>query len=136
MTIDQLPIFVYGSLRSQGSNHHYLAARFNQFAPAHLHGAAMSAVEFPYVWRSVEGTVVGELYWLEPGTYDEALAALDELEGFQGPGQDNEYERTVVTVMTADHSLVEAWTYLVNEAVGMQFPRVPSGDFLHRPWWP
>lgn len=44
-----------------------------------------------------------------------ALDILDELEGYHGPGQSNEYERITVTAVTVDCNKYTCYTYVYPE---------------------
>ncbi len=126
----RLPFFVYGTLREGGGNvHAWPEGAIARSRTAFLDGASMSAVEFPYVWRNDSGAVRGELKDIRPEAYEVTLQALDDLEGYAGPGEDNHYEREVVRVRFEDGTTAEAWVYLVDEAVGGAHPVVPSGDW-------
>lgn len=129
----RLPIFVYGTLRDGGANAHVFGpGAVVRSQPAWLDGATMTSVGYPYVWRSPDGIVVGELKHLDDAQYERTLAGLDALEGYHGPGRDNEYEREVAEVRLGDDSRVPAWVYVVEEATGAAHPQIASGDWSRR----
>lgn len=110
MSVRQLPLFVFGTLRRGERNHHYLDGHYVRRTPAVLRGFArrheLMIVEAP------GGVVDGELYDLAPAEYDATLAHCDELEGIPpGAVVGPEYRRKCVTVET-DAGAVEAWAYV------------------------
>lgn len=96
-------IFVYGTLRMGECNHHLLRPFLREATPAIARGMALYPVT-PRYPGMVEGTgsVVGEYVVIEPDRWLEALAVLDRLEDYAGPGDPaNEYDRRLIPVETA-----------------------------------
>ncbi|MGY4691528.1 gamma-glutamylcyclotransferase [Salibacterium sp. K-3] len=63
--------------------------------------------------------------------YDEVLAALDVLEGYEeGNEADSEYVRETVTVIDESGKEVEAYTYYWNRPTGLG-EHITSGDLAH-----
>jgi gamma-glutamylcyclotransferase (GGCT)/AIG2-like uncharacterized protein YtfP len=96
-------IFVYGTLRTAECNHHLLRPFLREATPAVARGMALYPVT-PRYPGMVEGAgnVVGEYVVIEPDRWLEALAVLDQLEVYFGPGDPaNEYERRLIPVETA-----------------------------------
>ncbi len=110
MTDQQIPLFVYGTLRRGEENHHYLDGHYLRVLPAELTGYARIA-PIMIAPRSGE-SVVGELYMLKPDEYAATMAGCDELEELH-PGQmtGRDYQRKQVTIATAEGT-VEAWAYV------------------------
>ncbi len=84
-------IFVYGTLRTGQYYHHLIKQQVRSTQKATIEGLLF---DLPYGYPAViegKGKVVGELFAFE--NHQEALCILDELEGFHGPGKENEYER-------------------------------------------
>ncbi|MCL7377247.1 gamma-glutamylcyclotransferase family protein [Streptomyces sp. 35G-GA-8] len=136
-----LPFFVYGTLRPGEQNHDLcLRGRVAEEEPARLAGALLYdgpgypyAVEAPDITAFgttapgavVSGTVVGELVTAKPGKYHELLTELDELEGYEAPGDPrNLYVRVVRDVLRSDGTPVRAWVYFAA-------PRVAHGLRAH-----
>lgn len=110
----ELPLFVFGTLRAGRENHHYLRGRFIRMHRAILVDYAIVA---PLMIDRHPGNVVpGELYELTPANYAETLAGCDGLEEIP-PGLlvGHEYERRMVTVVTRDGPQT-AWAYVRPEA--------------------
>lgn len=123
-------VFVYGSLLPGQQNHALLAPFIRCSAPAFLTGMAMvwASDTYPGILRG-SGTVTGELVELDPDRLPDALAALDELEDYRGPGDPaNEYERAVAAVSTRDGGTRPAWVYLWNGEAQSARP-IPGGDW-------
>jgi gamma-glutamylcyclotransferase (GGCT)/AIG2-like uncharacterized protein YtfP len=107
---DRLPLFVFGTLRHDQSNHHYLAGHFDRWIPARLRGYARVAELM--IDRDPGGEVPGELYFLKPAEYAATMAGCDKLEEIpSGTLVGHDYERRVVTVETAEGP-VTAWAYV------------------------
>ncbi|MET9808811.1 gamma-glutamylcyclotransferase family protein [Streptomyces halstedii] len=101
MTEDGLPFFVYGTLLPGERNHdRFLGDRVRGQRPAVLPGALLyHGPGYPYAVEG-PGEVRGALVTSVPGAYGELLAALDELEGYLGPGSPrNLYERVARPVV-------------------------------------
>jgi len=107
------PFFVYGTLRQGFRNFIWVAKYVTRVAPATLQGAEMYLVgpkgDFPAIVPG-EGVVKGELLFIHPHKYKDAVKILDyvESEGFL-------YKRELVEVETGDGKK-EAWAYFwINE---------------------
>ncbi|MGW0391710.1 gamma-glutamylcyclotransferase family protein [Streptomyces sp. NPDC003042] len=134
-----LPIFVYGTLRPGEVNHDlFLRGRTAAEEPARLPGAALyEGPGYPYAVERPGAVVAGELIAPVPGAYGELLAALDLLEGYEGPGRPgNLYDRVARETLRPDGTPVRAWVYLAAAPLAQRLTRsgteIPSGDWLHR----
>ncbi|MEU9040123.1 MULTISPECIES: gamma-glutamylcyclotransferase family protein [unclassified Kitasatospora] len=136
---EDLPFFVYGTLRSGGRNHAaHLAGRCADIRPAVLDGAALHAGPgFPYaVLDATPGRrITGELVTVRPGAYAGALAALDLLEECRADGT-GLYVRRRMAVRTAAGEPRDAWVYLAGPAAEARLRERPalieSGDWADR----
>lgn len=132
---EQLPVFVYGTLRPGGRNHdRFLRGRTAAARPARLSGAVLyEGPGFPYAVAGPEGEIRGELLTLTAGRYAETLAALDELEGYVPGGAGNLYDRLVCEVSLEDGARARCWVYVAAEPVARRLRaegvRVPGGDW-------
>jgi gamma-glutamylcyclotransferase (GGCT)/AIG2-like uncharacterized protein YtfP len=131
---ERLPFFVYGSLLRGFYNYDQRIAPFNHtITPGTVNDVDMFAYRdaFPYVMRGT-GVVTGEVVEVDAGDFQVALALLDELEGYSGPGRTNHYDRKIMTVKTAKGP-VKAYMYLVSEGsasdVREGLPQVISGSW-------
>ncbi|MFI5620240.1 gamma-glutamylcyclotransferase family protein [Streptomyces sp. NPDC051567] len=134
-----LPFFVYGTLRPGEVNHRlFLRGRTVAEEPARLPDAALyDGPGYPYAVPRAGSAVVGELIAPEPGAYGELLAALDELEEYEGPGRPgNLYDRTVREVLRPDGTPVRAWVYLASPLLARDLEEsgtaIPGGDWFGR----
>lgn len=134
-TADELPFFVYGTLRPGEVNHDlFLRGRTAAEEPARLAGALLyDGPGYPYAAPG-EGAVAGELVTAAPGAYGELLAVLDRLEDYFGPGHPrNLYERRRCEVRRLrDGATVPAWVYLAAPGAALG-PLIDGGDWLTRP---
>ena len=126
--MDQLPVFVYGTLRPGRGNYGWaLSGRTVNEEPATLAGAVMHhGPGFPYVVTG-DGVVVGDLIEVDPAAYDDVMASLDALEGYRPARRSNLYDRVVTSVRTATGPR-KAWVYLA--------ARVPAGPLVASGEWP
>jgi gamma-glutamylcyclotransferase (GGCT)/AIG2-like uncharacterized protein YtfP len=136
---EQLPFFVYGTLRPGHRNHaRYLGAHVLRCRPATLADTALHAGPgFPYALPAPGRTVLGELITVRPAAYPVVLATLDQLEECL-PGGDGLYVREPRTVtLPATGEAVAAWVYLAGPAVAAELARHPalieSGDWADGP---
>lgn len=112
-------IFVYGTLRSGGSNHHRLRGA-TPLGPGTLRGRLFRIAWYPGVVLDARaGEVCGELHAVEPAM----LAALDEYEG-------GEYRRVRTTVAREpDAAAIDAWIWEYRMPVDA-LAAIPHGDWL------
>lgn len=137
-TPDQLPFFVYGTLRpGQGNYRRFLEARTTQDVRALLDGHALFDLGIPYVVETPDATVVGDLVFVAPQHYEDVLADLDRLEGYRPGRAGSHYRRTALSVRYAgaggDETSALAWVYLAGDAVRARLcavSPVPGGDWV------
>jgi gamma-glutamylcyclotransferase (GGCT)/AIG2-like uncharacterized protein YtfP len=112
---DQLPLFVYGTLRRGECNHdQHLGGRFVSVLPARLRDYARLVASHGFlVIRPEPGAEVwGELYFLDPTRVRETLEHCDRLEEIPpGSLRGDWYVRQVVSVETAG-AQHRAWAYV------------------------
>ncbi|MDD9266348.1 gamma-glutamylcyclotransferase [Paenibacillus sp. GCM10023248] len=109
-------VFVYGTLLVGESNHAVAAPYVKSVQPGTVYGRLFDVGAYPalVLAEASEGRrVTGE--WLE--VTEEGLRAMDALEDYYGPGEDNEYDR--VWVRDAD-GVREGWVYTYAQAEGLQ----------------
>jgi gamma-glutamylcyclotransferase (GGCT)/AIG2-like uncharacterized protein YtfP len=127
-----LRIFVYGTLRTNEYYHHIIKDQVTSVTKATYRG---SLYHLPFGYPAIvdgDGRIAGELM-----TFSEAesvLAKLDELEGYQGHGQDNEYERIYAHVQLENGTLTPCQLYIYpahkREWLQREAILVPSGDWV------
>lgn len=135
MSEERLPVFVYGTLRQGEKNYpRYLAGRTGKELAATAEGRLFFVADggYPYV-EPGEGTVTGELIYLEPSRYDQTLQSIDDLEEYDPADESHSvYLRRRTTVTLADGGRTAAWIYYWN-CPAIIGSRILSGDFRDRP---
>lgn len=112
-------VFVYGTLRRGGSNHHLLSRA--RLLGSHRTGAGYTLFDtgpFPAAVARGRDCLVGEVYAVDTAT----MRALDRLEDFP-----RSYTRRPL-----DTPFGAAWIYLWRRHVPLHWPRL-DGDWLARP---
>lgn len=130
-------MFVYGTLRPGQSNYRLLRGAVEAEYAALLPGHRMYAQLYPYVAEHPDSQVVGDLIVIERAAYDEVLASLDSLEGYQPPDREL-YVRAARRVWfrldeSAPWRAASAWVYLGGASFdyGDELA-VPGGDWRAR----
>src|SRR5690606_28796804 len=100
----QLPLFVYGSLRSGFPNtaYEYISRYFQLVSPGEIKGALYDMGEYAVaVPAAGDGTIKGELYQIkDPDEFYWALGQLDDYEGVSPePGETALYRRDQAEVL-------------------------------------
>lgn len=110
-------VFVYGTLRKEGSNGFRMGS--SRCLGAGTVGGDLYRIDwYPGLVLGGENAVIGELY--EVARCD--LSALDEYEG-------DAYRRKKVSVTMENGQAIEAWIWeYIQEISGLE--RIPSGDWL------
>jgi gamma-glutamylcyclotransferase (GGCT)/AIG2-like uncharacterized protein YtfP len=137
----ELPIFVYGTLRSGEANAWCFQKAILRSLPARLQNAMLFDLgPYPMIVENgaPEGAkfcVVGELVEVTPAHYASTLRVLDQLEGVD-PGRIDSprtlYRRVPREVRLEDESFVMAWVYIGREDLARRGRFVESGDWKHR----
>lgn len=111
-------IFVYGTLRRGGSNHHRLeGAAF--ISTARVRGRLYRIDWYPgLVLDDSAGPVLGEVYEVSNGI-------LDDLDAFEGDA----YLRVNIEVRLSDSTSAEAWLWEWNRSTD-EYRRITGGDWL------
>jgi gamma-glutamylcyclotransferase (GGCT)/AIG2-like uncharacterized protein YtfP len=138
---EQLPLFVYGTLRPGQINHRlFLLGRTVRERPAVLLGHRMYALDYPCIVDDSDGgRVVGHLIEIRAEEYAATLAAIDGLEGYRADDADSPYVRVRRTAQVADAGdprATEVWVYLAGPPVRARladYESVPGGDWLAYP---
>lgn len=129
--VQQLPIFVYGTLRKGEPNYQLLRGHtiLEKIAVVE-HINLYEYNDFPV---AVPGTnrLVGEIMTIAPRMYTRILTAIDLLEGYckNNPVQST-YERVVVQAICADQRVVACWIYLWQGTVKPHYHAIQSGDWI------
>jgi gamma-glutamylcyclotransferase (GGCT)/AIG2-like uncharacterized protein YtfP len=132
----QLPVFVYGTLRSgQGNYRGILAGHTTSERPAVLHGYKLVGSGFPFALPDQDRLVVGEVMDVQAPKWAEVLYRLDRLEGYTGRDRDSLYVRAIRRVVLADGGEIDVYVYLASLSTLSgrwltNAPEIPGGDWL------
>lgn len=130
--MEKLPVFVYGTLRSEQPNFvYYLQGKVTAVQPAYLKGGVLyNFGPFPglVVTGEANQQVLGDLMFLDQTRYDEIMADLDYLEDCKN----QVYARQEIEVQaTQAATTVRAWVYVVGPALLDECSDlIESGDWL------
>jgi gamma-glutamylcyclotransferase (GGCT)/AIG2-like uncharacterized protein YtfP len=127
---DQLPLFVYGTLRRGQENYWLMRGNTVSEVPATIEQMALYSLRAYPMMVEGNSVVYGELVTIHPRVYWRLLADLDQLEGYR-PGEDSRFRRAERCVRTEGGSTLLAWVYLGNRRVLEAEPHVaiPHGDW-------
>lgn len=132
--LDQLPIFVYGTLRHGQDNYWLLRGRTLAETPATIARMQMFSVgAYPVLIEKNDddALVQGQLMLLHPQFYTDLLASMDQLEGYRAGDETSLFRRVERCVRTVSGRETRAWIYLINPAYlpTMQCLYIPHGDW-------
>lgn len=118
----QLPFFVYGTLRKGFVNYNRILKGMTAAEHAAITTGTMFSVGgFPALIESPvsESPIMGELMYIKPERYAEALGSMDYLEGYrEGDEARSMYIRKKVNVFNESAGqMVECWVYYWNRSV-------------------
>ena len=138
MPTERRPIAVYGTLRRGFGNHDLLAGRIRQLFPGCVVGYELVVDRIPYARPKPDARLVVEIAWPLPALYDQVLADVDYLEGYNPHNHPrrNLYTRVKVTATTNQQDEVEAWLYEAGpHALDSlaALPAVPGNDYANTP---
>lgn len=123
-------VFFYGTLMSgfKRPGRATLDRALKPIGRGWIHAALFDVGIYPAAIPAAEGQVWGEVHqMLEPV---DALATLDEIEGYSAKGPDASlYRRVEIPVTFEDGRQVQAWVYFYNAPLG-RAERILSGDYL------
>ena len=138
MSAERLPLAVYGTLRQGFGNHHLLTGRIQQIVPGYVAGYELVVDRIPYALPNPDATLVAEVVWPIPALYDQVLADIDYLEGYDPHRhpQHNLYTRVPATATTPKHGEIRTWLYEAGphaRAKLAHLPTQPGGDYANTP---
>ena len=132
--IHQLPLFVYGTLRPGEQYHNRLLGdHIDRVESALIQGGLVQhlAGNYPCLVRG-EGSVAGELVWIQPEVWPKLIEAVDRFEEYSPLDMENSmYRREQVEAKLGCGKVILAWTYVWNQAE-MPGPVIVSGDWQDR----
>lgn len=133
MPIENLPLFVYGSLRSgfQHPAYAYISRYFTLLGTARVRAELYDMGEYPAtIPSSEEKWITGELYAIQKEEeFSWAIGQLDDYEGINGEPDEPQLYRRDKTTVHLNGQTTEAWIYWFNGAVEGK-PRIDCGDLL------
>ena len=110
--------FVYGTLMEGLSNHHVIDRKMiDQIDLASIENTSLYNHIYGYFPCLIEGdeTTQGELITIKEEFLDEAIKKLDQLEGYRGKGnRNNFYNRIVKQIILEDGTKIKAYVYMYN----------------------
>ncbi|AJH75782.1 AIG2-like family protein [Bacillus cereus ATCC 4342] len=118
-------VFVYGTLRKEQTNAHYMQGAICIADKAWTYGKLFDTNEgYPAMTYSSEEKIYGEVYEIN----DEILHKLDELEEYTGNAETDLYDRITQTVYATDRE-IEAYVYIAQDKK-MILKVIDSGDWV------
>lgn len=123
-------VFVYGTLRRHEENHYLLKDADCIARQCWTAGKLLDAnLGYPFLQQSTVSRVYGELYQVNK----EQLMALDQLEGYDGEGKNNYYDRKVQKIYS-DKGTFQAFVYVLpGEKQGRNMKEIEGGNWcIHR----
>lgn len=118
-------VFVYGTLRKEQTNAHYMQGAICIADKAWTYGKLFDTNEgYPAMTYSSEEKVYGEVYEIN----DEILHKLDELEEYTGNAETDLYDRITQTIYATDRE-IEAYVYIAQDKK-MILKVIDSGDWV------
>jgi gamma-glutamylcyclotransferase (GGCT)/AIG2-like uncharacterized protein YtfP len=109
--LEELPLFVYGTLRQSEYNHHYLAGKYAQWIPAKLYGYLKIDPLMIIRTQQEADCVEGELYFLQPELYQATMQGCEELEEIPPGATVGEYYRRLQVQVETAVGFYTAWVY-------------------------
>jgi gamma-glutamylcyclotransferase (GGCT)/AIG2-like uncharacterized protein YtfP len=124
--MNNIHVFVYGTLRKNERNHHLLKEATLITRQAWTKGRLFDTGHgYPALKESINDRVYGELYLVS----EEQLLRLDELEGYRPNDRNNLYNRKKQVVFH-DTGKIEAYLYFIAEHQSEMLKfRIESGDW-------
>ncbi|MBN2472261.1 MAG: gamma-glutamylcyclotransferase [Anaerolineae bacterium] len=126
---DQIPLFVYGTLRRTQENYTLLRGYTLHEQAARIEGFALYSVNTYPVVTPGDRTVYGELMWLNPHVYERVLQRLDEFERFRVRPETGTLQRTLCEANTGS-IIRRAWLYQAEKTLVRPEQLVPHGDWV------
>jgi gamma-glutamylcyclotransferase (GGCT)/AIG2-like uncharacterized protein YtfP len=130
-TPEQLPLFVYGTLRPSEPNYSFLRGNTIEEQPGQVRGMNLYALNnYPLAVQG-SNTLVGEIMWLHPRTYNQLLTRLDTAEGYNPANNSGRYRRERCQIINRYNQIIVGWIYAARpELVTSAYRLIPHGDWL------
>lgn len=118
-------VFVYGTLRQNEVNHHYLDGAICLARQCWVNGVMYdTGLGYPTMIKDKNQRIYGELYQVNENQLDQ----IDWLEGYGGESVENDYNRVFATVHT-DFGEMQAYVYIYPESKVKNFEMIRYGDW-------
>ncbi|MEW9699735.1 gamma-glutamylcyclotransferase [Paenibacillus sp. SI8] len=122
-----ISVFVYGTLLVGESNHSVAAPFLLSVQPGSVSGRLYHVGPYPAL-ALLQDDRIDDLVHAVKGEWfeitEEGLKALDALEDYYGPGENNEYERVWVRDVSGSR---EGWVYIWEDISGLE--EIASGSW-------
>jgi gamma-glutamylcyclotransferase (GGCT)/AIG2-like uncharacterized protein YtfP len=128
---EQLPLFVYGILKSRFNGVNMVDAYDTKYQLAEADGRIYHLGGYPGAKFGGEGVIRGQLITLPENQYHQFIRKTDALEGFNPGRADNHfYDRKIIYVTVSDtEPPIRAWTYEYMGEVSEEH-RIWEGEFV------
>lgn len=127
-----LPLFCYGTLLPGQPNHHLLAGAVRGQAAATLAGSVLYDLgEYPMLLEQGDAAVSGMVFQVAADHYQQVLAALDELEGYD-PARPaaSIYTREAREAVLSNGEAVPVWVYVGQPRFAAAGTPIAGGDWV------
>ena len=133
MSVEQLPLFVYGTLLPDQPNAYLWGDGITKVETAVFrYGRLYDFIHYPMLLETKGGEVKGALVTVKPSVYERTLALLDDLEGYNpaAPPQACAYWRKKRSINTKNARNIQAWIYVGNPLFVNGQPQIAGGDWV------
>ncbi len=130
--MEQLPIFVYGTLLLGQPNAYMWGKSVKKVETAVFpQGRLYDMGHYPMLVEGAGGPVLGAIFSLHAMYFEKVIQRLDALEDYNPQAHDQSpYRREKRTVLLENGRDVRAWTYLGNPIYVKAMPPIASGDWV------
>lgn len=129
--MEQFPFFVYGTLLpGQPNDHLWSENAITQEDAVFVNGRLYDMGFYPMLVEEAGFQVKGVLLTVQPETYQDVIAALDSLEGFDPANPDVPgYQRVTREVWRENGRSAWAWIYIGQADYVKEYFPIPNGDW-------
>ncbi|MCA9950315.1 MAG: gamma-glutamylcyclotransferase [Anaerolineales bacterium] len=130
--MEQLPIFVYGTLLPGQPNAYMWADSVKKVETAVFpQGLLYDMGHYPMLVEEPGGSIIGAIFTLHNAHFQQVVQRLDELEDYNPQAHaQSPYRREKRIVGLRNGRSIQAWTYLGNPSYVKGMPPITSGDWV------